>query len=100
MNDHEAIRLDKWLWHARFFKTRGIASRFCGNGGVRIDGHRTEKAHYIVRIGQVLTFRQASQVRVVKIVALGSRRGPAAEAAKLYEDLSDNIRLPSLKAVI
>lgn len=92
----ETIRLDKWLWQARFFKNRSIAARFCDKGGVRIDGARTDKSHFAVRVGQVLTFRQANRIRVVRIRALGTRRGPASEAAGLYEDLSDEGRLPSL----
>ena len=93
----EKIRLDKWLWHARFFKTRGLATRFCLGGSIRIDGDRIQKPHFGVRVGHILTFRYRDMVKVVKIRALGLRRGPAAEASGLYEDLSDEGRILRLK---
>jgi ribosome-associated heat shock protein Hsp15 len=84
----EAMRIDKWLWHARFFKTRGQATRLCADGRVRVDGSVITKAHYLVRAGDVLTFPQARDIRVVRIEALGSRRGPPREAQSLYSDLA------------
>lgn len=83
-----SIRLDKWLFHARFCKTRTVAQDFVEKARVRINGQPTEKAHANVRIGDVLTFAQGAHVRVVKIAGLGERRGPAAEAQGLYEDLA------------
>lgn len=83
-----SLRLDKWLFHARFSKTRAIAQAFIERARVRINGQPTEKAHANVRVGDVLTFAQGSYVRVVRIAALGERRGPAAEAQMLYEDLA------------
>jgi len=80
-----AIRLDKWLWHARFFKSRSLASRVCAEGKVRVDGEVVRKAHHLVRPGNVLTFPQAREIRVVRIQSLGERRGPATEARTLYE---------------
>jgi len=82
------IRLDKWLWHARFFKTRSIASKYCEEGRLRVNGEPTTKAHYAARVGDVLTFPMGSDIRVIRIVALGERRGPAPEAQALYEDLA------------
>ncbi|WP_417456252.1 RNA-binding S4 domain-containing protein [Kordiimonas sp.] len=82
------IRLDKWLWHARFFKSRSIASTVCKARKVRLDGSVVSKAAATVKVGQVLTFPQGAHIRVVKILALGTRRGPALEAQTLYEDLS------------
>jgi ribosome-associated heat shock protein Hsp15 len=86
---HEADRprLDKWLWQARFFKTRSLAAKTCAGGGVRIDGVPTQKAHAAVRPGQVLTFIQGRHIRVIEVVALAERRGPASEAQTLYRDL-------------
>ena len=84
----ESIRLDKWLWQARFFKTRALAAKLCLAGKLRIAGARVQKAHYAVRVGDVLTFPQARRIRVVRVAALGARRGPAVEAATLYEDLA------------
>ena len=83
----DAIRLDKWLWHARFFKTRTLASKTCEGGRIRLSGRVVDKAHQAVRIGDVLTFPQARAIRVVRVVGLGTRRGPPAEAQALYEDL-------------
>lgn len=87
------LRLDKWLWHARFFKTRSIASKFCLSGRVRVNGEPTVKAHYSARIGDVLTFPIGTEIRIVRIVALGERRGPAPEAQALYEDMALKPRL-------
>ncbi len=82
------LRLDKWLWHARFFKTRSLAAREVSAGHVRINGEKTDKPARGVTPGDVLTFAQARHVRVVRIAALGDRRGPAPEAQALYSDLS------------
>ena len=82
------LRLDKWLWFARFFKSRTLASEICAGGKVRIDGAVATKAHVQVRPGQVLTFVQGRHVRVIKVLALANRRGPATEAQALYEDLA------------
>jgi len=84
----QSLRLDKWLWFARLFKSRSLASRFCTEGRIRIAGKVVRKAHQAVRPGDVLTFAQGSRVRVIKIAALGVRRGPAARARQLYEDLT------------
>ncbi|MEM1343114.1 MAG: RNA-binding S4 domain-containing protein [Pseudomonadota bacterium] len=81
------LRLDKWLWHARFFKSRARAGTVAGSGHVRINGERAQKPATAVRIGDVLTFPQEKRVRVIRIEALGSRRGPAPEAQTLYTDL-------------
>ncbi|MEK9645461.1 MAG: RNA-binding S4 domain-containing protein [Alphaproteobacteria bacterium] len=83
----EGIRLDKWLWHARFFKSRSLASRMVADGKIRVDGDVVRKAHYIVRVGDVLTFPKARDIRVVRIEALGTRRGPATEAQGLYTEI-------------
>ena len=88
MADGPTLRIDKWLWHARFFKSRTLASAQCAGGKVRLDGTAISKAHATVRPGQVLTFVQGRHVRVIRVVAIGTRRGPASEARTLYEDLS------------
>ncbi|QDL90717.1 RNA-binding S4 domain-containing protein [Paroceanicella profunda] len=85
MQHGPGIRLDKWLWQARFFKTRGLAAKVAGAGKVRINGARTEKPAATVRPGDVLTFPQGNTVLVIRIRALGERRGPAPEARTLYE---------------
>lgn len=83
-----SIRLDKWLWHARFFKTRTLAASIVSAGKVRVDGTPVSKPARSVGPGMVLTFAQAGDIRVVRILGIGERRGPAPEAQALYEDLS------------
>jgi ribosome-associated heat shock protein Hsp15 len=82
-----SLRLDKWLWFARFVKTRSLATKLVIDGRMRVNGAPTQKAHYAVKPGDVLTFPLGPHIRIIKVVALGSRRGPAAEAQSLYEDL-------------
>ena len=82
------MRLDKWLWQARFFKTRALAARVVGEGRVRLGGEATAKPHRAVGAGDVLTFPQGNAVRVVRILGLPTRRGPAPEAQALYDDLT------------
>lgn len=90
MSDAEdGLRLDRWLVHARFVKTRALGARLAGGGKLRINSQIVKKAHALVRPGDVLTFPQGRLVRVVRVVALGLRRGPASEARLLYEDLDD-----------
>jgi ribosome-associated heat shock protein Hsp15 len=75
------------LWHARFFKTRTLAARIVGDGGVRVNGTRATKPAASVGTGDVLTFAQGRAIRVVRIVDVAVRRGPATEAQALYDDL-------------
>jgi len=85
-------RLDKWLWCARFFRTRAMAASICEAGRVRVSGQVVRKAHYALKPGDVLTFPQGNQVRVVRVAGFAERRGPAAAAAGLYEDLAPQPR--------
>lgn len=82
------IRIDKWLWFARFFKTRSLSAKVLRSGRVRVNSVPIKKTAFVVRPGDVLTFPQARDVRVIRVEALGERRGPATEAATLYTDLS------------
>lgn len=92
-DDTDTLRLDLWLWRARFFKTRALANQHVGKRGVRITRHgqvrRVDKPSATVTAGDILTFTRAKQVHVVEIVGIGHRRGPASEAQALYMDLSD-----------
>jgi len=88
MTEDDGRRLDKWLWFARFCKSRTLASKLCAAGKIRIGGELVHKAHHLVRPGDVLTFPQGPHIRVVRVVQLGLRRGPASEARTLYEDLA------------
>lgn len=87
MTDGPTLRLDKWLWQARFFKSRSVAATFIKSGKLRLNDTATSKAHQLVRPGDVLTFPAGPYVRVIEIKALGTRRGPAPEAQGLYHDL-------------
>ena len=86
MSEH--LRIDKWLWQARFFKSRSLATKFLSQRGARLNGVVVRKPAQEVRVGDMLTFALKKSVKVVKIVGLGTRRGPATEARALYEDLS------------
>jgi ribosome-associated heat shock protein Hsp15 len=83
------IRLDKWLWHARFFKTRSLAARQVSTGHVRVNGKRVSKPAHVVAVEDVLTFVQGDAVKVVRVRDPGTRRGPAPEAQGLYDDLTE-----------
>jgi ribosome-associated heat shock protein Hsp15 len=83
-----AQRLDKWLWCARFFRTRAAAARFCVEGRARVGGRVIDRAHATVRPGDVLTFALGPRIRVVRIRALPLRRVGAPDARALYDDLS------------
>ncbi len=82
------IRIDKWLWYARFFKTRSLAAKVVSGGHVRLNGARISKPSMMVRPGDGLTFAQGDDIRVVRLLEIGNRRGPAPEAQALYEDLA------------
>ncbi len=82
------LRIDKWLWYARFCKTRSLAARLVIDGPMRCSGTLITKPHHPVRPGCVLTFPLARHIRIIRVLALGHRRGPPAEARGLYEDLA------------
>ena len=86
--DPARTRVDKWLFHARFFKTRAMAADLVSAGRVRLNGNRFSKPGHAVVPGDVLTFPQGSRIRVVRVLAPGTRRGPASEAADLFDDLA------------
>jgi len=82
-------RLDKWLWHARFFKTRSLAQKKITTGQVRVGGIKTTTPSHTVKIGDVLTITTPRGVKVVEIKATASRRGPYSEAVTLFHDKSE-----------
>ncbi len=84
----EPQRLDKWLWYARFFKSRSLATSACRNRKVRVNGRLVDKPSYGVKADDILTFPQGREIRTVRVLNPGSRRGPATEAQTLYEDLT------------
>ena len=83
----ESVRLDRWLWVARFYKTRSHAHAACAGGKVDVNG-QAAKPSRAVRVGDRLHVTLGEWRREVVIRALGERRGPAPEARALYEDLS------------
>lgn len=83
----ESIRLDKWLWHARFFKSRAQAAKFLADGAIRVNATRVTKSATHVGPQDVLTFVLHDRVRVLRVLAPGTRRGPPAEAQGLYLEL-------------
>ena len=82
-----SLRLDKWLWYARLLKSGTLAAKVCQSGRMRANGTLIGKSKQLVNPGDVLTFPKGPHIRVIKVLLLGERRGPAAEAQTLYEDL-------------
>ncbi len=82
-----AIRVDKWLWHARLFNSRTKATRLCREGRIRVDGRVIRKADHRVAPGSVLTVPISREIQVVRVLAVGTRRGPPDEARSLYETI-------------
>jgi ribosome-associated heat shock protein Hsp15 len=91
---NEAQRIDKWLWFARFLKSRSQASALAASGRLRVNGALVGKAHHQVKAGDVLTFPLGHHIRVIRIIDTGSRRGPAPEAQSLYQDLEPPLPRP------
>ena len=84
----EKQRLDKWLFFSRAVKSRTLAQKFIESGVVRVNSERTVRADHKVGAGDVLTMHIHDHLMVWRILDPGSRRGPASEAATLYDDLS------------
>ncbi|WP_294294633.1 RNA-binding S4 domain-containing protein [uncultured Sphingomonas sp.] len=87
----DSIRLDKFLWFVRLAKTRSFAQEVAEARHLRIDGRVIEKAAACVRVGNTLTFPLHGRVRVIRVLALPARRGPAPEAQACYADLTENV---------
>jgi ribosome-associated heat shock protein Hsp15 len=83
----EEQRLDKWLWFARFAKSRSLAAKLIEAGCVRVNRQRAVKPSTAVKCGDVLTMTLHGRVRVIEIRAAGERRGPASEAQTLYSEV-------------
>lgn len=86
----DSVRLDKWLWAARFYKTRSLAREMVDGGKVHYNGQRT-KPSKIVEIGAMLTLRQGSDQKTIQILAISEQRRPAAEAQLLYQETQESI---------
>ncbi|MDB6176930.1 RNA-binding S4 domain-containing protein [Paracoccus sp. Z330] len=81
----DALRLDKWLFFARLFKSRGLAAERIEGGGVRLNGMPCRKPGRMVRPGDVVVVSAYGQLRCVRVLSLPQRRGPASEAQHSYE---------------
>jgi ribosome-associated heat shock protein Hsp15 len=87
------MRIDKFLWFARFAKTRALAAQLCAAGAVTLGGIAIGKASHAVRVGDVVTVPRGRLLHEIRIRALGSRRGPPAEARLLYEEIAPPLPL-------
>jgi ribosome-associated heat shock protein Hsp15 len=88
--DLEAVRIDKWLWAARFFKTRSLAAKAVVGGKVQVNGRRAKRAS-VLHAGDRVRVRRARNEYHVVVLRLSERRGPAKEAATLYEETLESI---------
>jgi ribosome-associated heat shock protein Hsp15 len=86
-------RLDQWLWFARLVKSRSLAGRLCAQGAVGVNQAAVRKPNHSLRIGDVVIVPQGPFRRTVRVLALGTRRGPAIEARQLYAESAAPVRL-------
>ena len=91
------MRVDRWLWYARFFKTRSLAANAVRSGRVRVDGERAKAARE-VSIGNALSIHRGDSITDVCVLKIPSRRGPATEAMSLYEETTGSIKRRELAA--
>ena len=93
VDEASSTRLDIWLWRARFYKTRSLSAAQVSRRGVRITRHgqtrKTKKPGTTVLPGDIVTFGRSVHIKSVKVLNIGTRRGPAAEAATLYQELKE-----------
>lgn len=81
-------RLDKWLWYARIAKSRTLAATYVSEGKIRLNREKVSRPAQLIKVGDVITSKVQRTVRILRIVDLGRRRGPAQEARALYEDMT------------
>ena len=91
-------RIDVWLWHARFYKTRSLATKMIRGGKVRLNGSLCKKASSLIVCNDILTFIRSDEILIAKVVSIGTRRGPAPEAQMLYENLTLPKEAPQQKS--
>lgn len=89
--EDKSVRLDKWLWAARFYKTRALAKQMIEGGKVHYDGQRT-KCSKAVEIGALIQLRQGYEEKTVEVLVLSDQRRGASEAQRLYRETEDSIR--------
>ncbi|HZC95412.1 MAG TPA: RNA-binding S4 domain-containing protein [Bradyrhizobium sp.] len=81
-------RLDQWLWFARLVKSRSLAARLCAGRAVMVNQAAVNKANHLVRMGDIIAAPQGAFRRTVRVLGVGTRRGPPAEARRLYEEVA------------
>jgi ribosome-associated heat shock protein Hsp15 len=86
ISDRASRRLDQWLWFARLAKSRSLAARLCAGGAVMVNGVAVAKPNHALRPGDVVNVPQGGWQRTVRVVALGTRRGPVPEACMLFRE--------------
>ena len=91
----ERIRIDKWLWHARFYRSRVQAQQAATSGLLRLNGSRVQRASTGVQPGDIVTLPRGGDILAVRIETLAFRRGPAAEAKKLYSVVDGKLLDPA-----
>lgn len=97
MSEANRVRLDKWLWAARFYKTRALAAEDIGHGRVSING-QVAKASREPKVGELVQMRQGPVLRVVQVLALSNARGPAPVAQTLYAETPESLAARSRAA--
>ena len=83
------VRLDKWLWYCRFYKSRTSASQHIKSGKFRVNGLKVKKAAMLLKQGDVIMFSHGSELKIVKVLDFGKQRGSLLQALDLYEDVTD-----------
>ena len=88
------MRIDKLLWFLRLAKTRSLAQALAEAGHIRVNGRRVERSHHKIAPGDILTLPLAGHVRIIEVIALPTRRGPAPEAQSCYRTLDEDGKFP------
>lgn len=94
----DRVRLDKWLWAARFYKTRSLAAEAIAGGKVQVNGDRVKRAKP-VQIGDEVRIRQGPYEHLILVKAVSDRRGPASAAAELYEEKPESVAAREAMAI-
>ena len=97
MSEAEKIRIDKWLWAARFFKTRAVASKAVDGGKVHVNGQRV-KSSRLIHTGDRLEITRGQVQSIIDVVELSEKRGPAKVAQNLYQETLESIESRELKS--
>lgn len=87
-SNNQSQRIDKWLWHARFYKTRSIAQKQVSTGKIRVDREKISSPSRKVTTGNVLTITRERDIKIIEILGIADKRGPYSEAQLLYNDMS------------